>query len=152
MKRKTLWVQNNCGNVIYLWQCLAYHFLTWAAFSPSVSSAFPHRARGHHGIARWRKNTIFFQNWIKWQDSTEQTFSVRTKLAAEQQHFHESTAGFSSLSENLRGGACHARWQWWGLDADITALQLYVPELDAVRRLKVDLRNATPGFISANRV
>lgn len=48
--------------------------------------------------------------------------SVRRRLAAEQQHFQESTAGFSSLSENLRGGACHARWQWCSLDAHITTV------------------------------
>lgn len=71
---------------------------------------------------------------------------MRTKLAAEQQNFHESTAGFSSLSENLRGGACNARWQWWGLDADITALQLYVPELDAVSTRQSGFKKRNSGI------
>lgn len=59
---------------------------------------------------------------------------VQRRLAAELQHFQESTAGFSSLRQNLRGGACHARWRWCSLDVHITAVQLYVPVLDAARR------------------
>lgn len=76
--------------------------------------------------------------------------NLHTIVVVWQQYLYKSSAGFSTLIENLRGGACNARWQFWGLDANITALWLYLPELDAVRRSKVDLKSATRRSFCAN--